>query len=330
MPRTLVTRAIISMLAAAAALPLHAQSPQSPTFPAKAVRIIVPYPVGSGIDVLARQLADRLAPGWGQPITVENRPGASTIPAVELAAKSAPDGHTILLTTDASISINPHLFAKLPYDAAKDLAPVTLLVLLQQLLVAHPAFPAATLAELITLARSRPGTINYGSYGSGSQPHLAGEMLKSKATIDLVHIPYKGLPLAVAAVLGGEIQLTFSGIASSQPHLRAGKLKALAIGGERRSTLLPDVPTFAELGYPEVETHAWFGLFVPRGTPEDIINRIQQDAVRIVTEPGFRDKEIIAKGYELVANSPTAFAAYLRTDSANRARAVRISGARAD
>ena len=207
---------------------------------------------------------------------------------------------------------------------------MTLLVLLQQLLVAHPSFAAATLAELITLARSKPGTINYGSYGSGSQPHLAGEMLKSKAAIDLVHIPYKGLPLAVAAVLGGEIQLTFSGIASSQPHLRAGKLKALAIGGERRSTLLPDVPTFAELGYPEVETHAWFGLFVPRGTPEEIINRIQQDAVRIVTEPGFRDKEIIAKGYELVANSSAAFAGYLRTDSANRARAVRISGARAD
>jgi tripartite-type tricarboxylate transporter receptor subunit TctC len=301
----------------------HAQA-----WPNKQVRIVVPYPVGGGIDVLARQLAERLAPQWGQPVVVDNRPGASTIPAVEAAAKSAPDGHTILLTTDSSISINPHLFAKLPYDPQRDLAPVTLIVLLQQLLVAQPSFPANTIAELVALAKAKPSTLNYGSYGSGSQPHLAGEMLKARAGIEIAHIPYKGLPLAVAAVLGGEIQLTFSGIASARPHIQAGRLKALAIGGPKRSPLLPDVPTFAETGFPEVETHAWFGLFLPAGTSTEIVQRLHRDVTRIVSEPAFREKEIVAKGYDLVASAPDEFAAYIRTDTTNRRRAVKLSGAR--
>lgn len=323
-----VSRVIVrTLLATLVALPTFALAQ---AWPARAVRIVVPYPVGGGIDVLGRQLAERLSPSWGQSVVVENKPGASTIPAVDGVAKSAPDGHTILLTTDSSISINPHLFAKLPYDAQRDLVPVTLLVLLQQLLVAQPSLPANSLSELIALARQKPGSLNYGSYGSGSQPHLAGEMFKAKAGVEIAHIPYKGLPLAVAAVLGGEIQLTFSGIASARPHILAGKLKALAIGGARRSPLLPEVPTFAELGFAEVETHAWFGLFVPSGTPREVVARIHRDAVRIIAEPAFREKEIVAKGYDLVANSPEEFAAYIRTDSASRARAVKLSGAKAE
>lgn len=322
--RLLLLLAIAPLLSAYPA-PAHAQN-----WPTRAVRIVVPYPVGGGIDVLGRQLAERLSPLWGQSVVVENRPGASTIPAVEAVAKAGPDGHTLLLTTDSSISINPHLFAKLPYDAQRDLAPITLLVLLQQMLVAQPALPANTLSELVTLARQKPGTLNYGSYGSGSQPHLAGEMFKAKAGVEIAHIPYKGLPLAVAAVLGGEIQLTFSGIASARPHIQAGKLKALAIGGPTRSPLLPEVPTFAEQGFPEVETHAWFGLFVPAATARDVITRVHRDVVRLISEAAFRDKEIVAKGYDLVGNAPEEFAAYIRTDTANRGRAVKLSGAKAE
>src|SRR5919106_743647 len=240
-------------------------------WPTKPVRIVVAYPPGGGIDVLARQLADKLTPAWGQPVVVENKPGANTIVAADAVAKS--DNHTILMTTDATFSINPHLYAKLPYDARRDFVPVTMLVLLHQLLVAHPSLQANTLEELIKLAKAKPGSINYASYGSGSQPHLAGEMLKNKAGIDLVHVPYKGISLAVPAVIAGEVQLTFAGIATSMPQLKAGRIKALATGGDKRSPLLPQVPTFAELGYPEVETHAWFGLFLPAGAPKEAVTK---------------------------------------------------------
>src|SRR5437763_3374153 len=296
----------------------------------KPVRIVVAYPPGGGIDVMGRQIAEKLTAAWGQPVVVENRPGANTIVAAEAVARAAPDGSTVLLTTDATFSINPHLYAKLPYDAERDFIPVTMLVLLQQLLVANPSLPANSLAELIALAKSKPGTINYASYGSGSQPHLSGEMLKYKAGIDLVHVPYKGISLAVPAVMAGEVQLTFAGIATSMPQLKAGRIKALAIGGPQRSLLLPQVPTFAELGYPEVETHAWFGLFLPAGSPREAVNRIYQDTRKIIEEPEFRQKQLIDKGYDVVGSSPEEFAAYIKKDSAARERAVRISGAKAE
>jgi tripartite-type tricarboxylate transporter receptor subunit TctC len=299
-------------------------------WPTRAAKIVVPYPPGGGIDILARQLADRFQTQWSQSVVVENRPGGSTIIGVDLVAKAPADGHTILMTTDSSFSINPHLFRKLPYDAEKDFVPVTMLILLQQLLVAKPALPANSLQELIALAKAKPGTINYASYGAGSQPHLSGEMLKQVAGIDLVHIPYKGISLAVPAVISGEVELTFSGIASSMAHLKAGRLKAFAIGGEQRSPLLPDLPTFAELGYPEVVTHAWFGLFVPAGSPKEAAARIYRDAKTVLDDPGFREKQLVAKGYEVIGSSPEAFAAFLKTDSAIRARAVKASGARAE
>jgi tripartite-type tricarboxylate transporter receptor subunit TctC len=316
---------LFTLLALVGVPSAHAQG----TWPVRAVRIVVAYPPGGGIDVLARQLADRLAPHWGQAVVVENRPGGSTIPATELVARSPADGHTILLTTDSTFSINPHLFAKLPYSD-RDFIAVTQLILLQQLILAHPSVPAKDVQELVALARAKPGTLNYGSYGTGSQPHLAAEMLKSKAGIDIVHIPYKGIPFAVPAAIAGEVQLTFSGIASSRPHVQAGRLKALAIGGPQRSPLMPDVPTFAEQGYPEVETHAWFGLFVPAGTPRAAVDRIQRDVAAILREPGFREKEIAQKGYDLVASTPEEFAAYLVRDREARGRAVKISGARAE
>jgi tripartite-type tricarboxylate transporter receptor subunit TctC len=311
----------------AALFPLAAGAQAWPTKP---VRIVVAYPPGGGIDVLARQLADRLTPAWGQPVVVENKPGANTIVAADAVAKAAADGHTLLMTTDATFSINPHLYAKLPYDAQRDFAPVTMLVLLQQLLVAHPALPAGSLEELIKLAKAKPGALHYASYGSGSQPHLAGEMLKNRAGIDLVHVPYKGISLAVPAVIAGEVQLTFAGIATSMPQLKAGRIKALAIGGAQRSPLLPEVPTFTELGYAEVETHAWFGLFLPAGSPAAALARIHQDVGKILSEPDFRQRQLVDKGYDVVSSAPQDFVMYLRKDSESRGRAVRISGAKAE
>jgi tripartite-type tricarboxylate transporter receptor subunit TctC len=299
-------------------------------WPAKPVRIIVAYPPGGGIDVMGRQIAEKLTAMWAQPVVVENKPGANTILAADAVAKSAPDGYTVLLTSDATFSINPHLYKKLPFDTQRDFIPVTMLVLLQQLLVANPALPANTLAELIALAKAKPGTINYASYGSGSQPHLAGEMLKHAAGIDLVHVPYKGISLAVPAVMAGEVQLSFAGIATSMPQLKAGRIKALAIGGPHRSPLLPNVPTFTELGYPEVETHAWFGFFLPAGSPREAVTRIYQDSRKILAAPEYRQKQLIDKGYDVVGSSPEQFAAYIKTDSEHRARAVRISGAKAE
>jgi len=315
----------LALLLAAFAAPSLAQP-----WPAKPVRIVVAYPPGGGIDVMARQIADKLTRAWGQPVVVENRPGANTIVATDAVAKSAADGHTILFTTDATFSINPHLYAKLPFDTQRDFIPVTMLVLLQQLLVAHPSVQADTLSQLIDLAKKNPGKINYASYGSGSQPHLSGEMLKFKAGIDLVHVPYKGISLAVPAVMAGEVQLTFSGIASSLGPLKSGRIKAIAIGGPQRSPIWPNVPTFAELGFPEVETHAWFGLFVPAGSPKEAVSRIHADVKRILDEPEFRQKQLIDKGYDVVGSSPDEFAAYIRKDRESRGRAVKISGAKAD
>jgi len=299
-------------------------------WPDKPVRIVVAYPPGGGIDVMARQIAEKLTAQWGQSVLVENRPGANTIIATDAVAKAPADGYTVLMTTDATFSINPHLYAKLPYDAERDFVPVTMLVLLQQLLVAHPSLPADTLPDLIKLAKTKPGGIRYATYGSGSQPHLSGEMLKYKAGIDMLHIPYKGISLAVPAVMANEVELTFAGIATSMPQLKAGRIKAIAIGGAQRSPLLPQVPTFTELGFPEVETHAWFGFFLPAGSPATAVQKILVDVKRILDEPDFRQKQLIDKGYEVVGSSSAEFAAYIRKDRESRGRAVKISGARAE
>ena len=203
-------------------------------------------------------------------------------------------------------------------------------MLLNQLLLANPALPANNLKELVTYAKANPGKLNYASYGSGSQPHLAMEMLKSQSGIDIVHVPYKGIPQAVPAALAGEVQLTFSGVASSQVHIKAGKLKALAVGGKTRLALLPDVPTFTESGFPDVPSNAWFGLFVPAATPRDIVLKLHAEVTRILKDPEFIQKEITAKGYELVASTPEDFATFLAADSVRNARAVKISGAKVE
>jgi len=307
-----------------------AQDANAQAFPAKPMRIVVPYPAGGGIDVISRLVAQRLAQQFGQTVVVENKPGAGTIVGAESVAHAAPDGTTLMITSDATLSINPYLYEKLPYDPVKDFAPVTQLVSLNQLLLANPGVPANTLRELITYAKANPGKLNYASYGVGSQPHLAMEMLKHKAGIEIVHVPYKGIPQAVPAALAGEVQLTFSGAASTLAFLKAGRLKALAIGGKTRLALLPEVPTFTESGFPEVPSNAWFGLFVPAATPKDVINRLHAEVTRLLKEPEFVQKEVVAKGYELVASTPAEFAVFLAADSKRYAEAVKISGAKAE
>ena len=323
-------RLLTATLALACLAPVALSGAHAQGYPSKPVRIIVPYPAGGGIDVMSRLIGQRLAQRLGQSVVVENKPGAGTLVAAETVARAAPDGHTLLITTDATITINPHLYAKLPYDPVKDFAPITQLVLLNQMLLANPQVPASNLKELIAYAKANPGKLNYASYGVGSQPHLAMEILKNQAGIDIVHVPYKGIPQAVPAAIAGEVQLTFSGAASSQAHIKAGRLKALAIGGTKRLGIVPDVPTFAEAGFPDVPANAWFGLFAPAGTPREVIATLHAEVTRILRDPDFLQKEILAKGYELVAGTPEEFAAFLVADSKRNAVAVRISGARAE
>ncbi len=296
-------------------------------YPSKPVRVIVPYPAGSGLDTLARSLAQKLGPRWNETVIVENKPGSSTI-AGAVAVKNAPaDGYTLLLTSDATISTNPHLYSKLPYEPAKDFVPITELIVLNQLLLANIDVPANTLAEVISYAKKNPGKLNYASYGNGSQPHLAMETLKNQADINIVHVPYKGIPQAVPAAIAGEVQFTFSGAASSLAHIKAKRLKAIAIGGEQRLGLVPDVPTFAELGYPDVPAGAWFGLFAPAGTPKDIVEKLYRDVTSVLKEADFHQSQVEAKGYTPVLSSPAEFAAFLVGDSKRMAKAVKVSGA---
>lgn len=322
MNRSRIVATVLALLLAFAA--------PAQTYPSKPIRIVVPYPAGGGIDLLGRAIGNALSQRWGQPVVIENKPGSGTIVAAEQVARAAPDGHTLLLTTDATMTINPHLYAKLPYDPVKDFAPVMQLVFLNQLLLANPAVPANSLAELIAYARTNPGKLNYASYGSGSQPHLAMEMLKSQAGIDIVHVPYKGISQAMPAAIAGEVQLTFSGAASSIAHIKGGRLKALAIGGRSRLSLLPEVPTFAESGFPDIPSNAWFGLFAPAGTPRAVVAKLHGDVTRILKKPEFNQREVVNKGYELVASSPAEFAAFLAADLARNARAVKISGAKVE
>ena len=323
-------RLLTATLALACLAPVALSGAHAQGYPSKPVRIIVPYPAGGGIDIMSRLIGQRLALRLGQSVVVENKPGAGTLVAAETVARAAPDGHVLLITTDATITINPHLYAKLPYDPVKDFAPITQLVLLNQMLLANPQVPASNLKELIAIAKANPGKLNYASYGVGSQPHLAMEILKNQAGIDIVHVPYKGIPQAVPAAIAGEVQLTFSGAASSQAHIKAGRLKALAIGGTKRLGIVPDVPTFAEAGFPDVPANAWFGLFTPAGTPREVIATLHAEVTRILRDPDFLQKEILAKGYELVAGTAEEFAAFLVADSKRNAVAVKISGARAE
>ncbi len=289
-----------------------------------------PPPPGGGGDALARIISPKLAEVVKQPVVVENKPGASTIIGSDFVAKAAPDGLTLLFTSDSSITSNPHLYPKMPFDPIKDLAPVTQLIDLYQMVVAHPSLGAGTMQELVALARVKPGTLNYGSYGSGSQPNLLFEALKAQTGISIAHIPYKGIAPALTATVAGEVQLTMGGTATSRGYFAAGRLKPLAIARAQRLPALPEVPTLRESGFPDIDPKPWFGLFAPAGTPAAIIDKIQKDVRSVITEPEFDQREMTGKGYGAVGSTPAEFTQFIKTDFEYKGRLIKLSGAKAE
>lgn len=316
---------------ATAALCLLPLGSAAQDFPVKAVKIVVPYAPGGGVDSIARALAERLQQKWGQPVVVENKAGASTLIGAAAVAKAAPDGHTLLLTSESTITSNPFLFDKLPYDPVRDLAPISELISLPQMVVVHPSVPATTLTELVALSKAKPNSLSYASYGSGSLPHLLFEGLKSRADVQMTAVPYKGIAPAVMAVLAGEVQVTLAGVPAAQAHIRAGKLRALAIGRRERLTDLPQVPTLREAGFADIDPNAsWFGLFATAGTPAAVLQKIYKDVAELGAEPAFRERHMLSRGFEPVFSTPEEFAKFIDADMRQKAKLIRISGAKAE
>ncbi len=315
--------AIVALLAVAMGASALAQ-----TFPAKPVRIVVAFPAGGGVDIVARLLAPKLAEAWGQQVIVDNRAGASGVIGTEFAARSAPDGHTLLMGTLGNLSVNPHLIAKMPVDPLRDFAPITQVVAVHFVLVAHPSLPARNITELITLARSRPGEINYSSSGPGGAPHLAGELFKSIAKVNLVHVPYKGSAPSFQDLLGGQVSLTFDSLVQALPYVRDKRLNALAVLGAARSPLLPEVPTVAE-SLPSYELTNWFGLVAPAAAPRAIVGKIHADVVKVLQDAGVSEK-LSAMGATAVGNTPEQFGRAMRADSEKWGRLIRETNIRAE
>lgn len=317
---------MLSRRALSAALLLPAAARAQGAFPARPVRIVVPFPPGGGLDALGRALAEQLSAAWGQPVVVENRPGGATVPGTDAVAKAAPDGHTLLLTADNSITGNPNLIRNLPHDPVRDLAPVTWLLDVHQMVLVHPSVPARDMAGLIEAARAAPGRLNFGSYGTASQPHLLFGALAAKAGIQLTHVPYRGLTPAVVAMLANEVQMTLAGVASSRQHLEAGTLRALAVGRPTRLPQLPDVPTLAEAGQDDIDPRTWFGVLAPAGTPPAVVRRIRDDIATAMAAPAVRDRHLTPNGYTVHVSSPEDFAAMIARGMVVKRDLIRRAG----
>ena len=289
-------------------------------YPSKPIRVIIPFGPGGPSDLLARTVGQKLTEAWGQPLMIDNRGGANGVLGSELAAKSAPDGYTLVMATNGTHGINASLYPKLPYDTVKDFAPITRLGQSPYLLVAHPSLPVRTVKELIQLARGRPGEITCSSGGSVSQ--LAAELFKKTAKINLTVVPYKGNAPAVTAVMSGEVSLVFGGIAQATQLVKAGRLRALGYASLQRSSVLPEVPTVAESGLPGFEAGAWYGLLAPGATPRPIVERLNSEIVRILRLPEIQQK-LRGEGYELPADTPEQFAAVIRAELVKWAPIVR-------
>ena len=298
-------------------------------YPTKPIRWVVGFPAGSAGDILARATGPHLTEKWGQPVIVENRPGAGGNLGADVVAKAPPDGYTLLMGTVSSHSINPTLYAKMPYDAIKDFVPVTLVASAPNLLVVPPSLPVNSTAELIALAKARPGQFTFGSAGNGTTLHLSGELFKRMAGVDMVHVPYRGTPQAMPDLLSGQISLMFAPVPAVLPQVKEGRLKALAITSTNRSALLPELPTVAETGLPGFEAVAWNGVFVPAGTPEDIVRLLNREMVRIIALPELRER-LTALGFDPGGNTSEQFAAKVKADMEKWAKVIRESGARVD
>ncbi len=286
----------------------------APAFPAKPVRLVVTFPPGGSADIVARTIGARLTTVWGQQVIIDNRSGAAGTIGTDIAARAAPDGYTLLLGSSGALVVNPLMGGKLPYDPVRDFAPVSLLVVIPQLLVVNGSVPAGTVDELIALARSRPGRLNYASVGLGSPNHLAMELFKSMTGIDVVHVPFKGAAPAITDLLGGQVQLMFNPMPALLPHVKAGKLRALGVGSTRRSAVIPDVPTVADAGVPGFEYVLWYALLAPAKTPASKLHKLNADVVAVLAEPELAQR-LASQGAEPRSTTADELARFIAAES---------------
>jgi tripartite-type tricarboxylate transporter receptor subunit TctC len=318
-------RVFIATIAFLAAANAGAQS----GYPGATIKTVVGFAPGGGTDIAARIVAKKLGENLGQQVIVENRPGAGGNIATELVARAAPDGYTILLGNVGSLSVAPHLHSKLPYDPQRDLAPVTMAVVFANVLVVHPSVPAQTVAEYVGLANAKPGYMAYGTSGVGGAGHLSGELFKLMAKTDITHVPYKGGGPAMSDLLGGQIMSSFASAPSAVPHIKAGKIRALATTGATRSAFLPEVPTVAELGYPGYEATNWYAYVAPAKTPREIVDRLNREIVKVLNTPEIR-AQLISNGMEPSPSTPDALAKYMDRELATWGRVVKEAGIQAE
>lgn len=299
------------------------------TYPEKPIRVILSVPAGATPDVTARLVTPGLSRLLGQQLVVDNRPGAGGMIGAEIASKAPPDGYTLFISSPGALTILPHLRKNVPYDTLRDFAPISLLSIGPFVLITHPSVPAGTVKELIALAKAQPGKLNYASAGNGTANHLAMELFKHMADIDIVHVPYKGAPQAVSDVVAGHMNMMFNSIAPIVGHIKAGRLRVLGIASAQRSPQLPDVPTISEAGVPGFEAVNWFGMFAPAKTPKRIIARLNEAVVKVVRTPEIR-AQFLALGADPVGSSSEEFAAFVRRDMEKYAKVVKLSGAKVD
>ena len=314
----------IAVLAALGTAPALAQN-----YPAKPIRIIIAQAPGSATDVISRVVGNRLSEALGQPVVVEARPGAGGMVGTEAAARSAPDGYTLFMGNNSTHGSNPAVYAKLPYDAVNDFAPISFVASVPYVLVVDPALPVSTVRELIALAKSKPGQLNYASAGNGSTHHFCGELLKSMTGIDVIHVPYKGSPPGIAGLLGGEVSLMFANLTDIGSQIKSGKVRALAVTTPKRASTLPDVPTMPEAGLPGFEITSWFGLLAPAGTPAPIIGRLNAETVKVLGRADVK-ATLAAQGLEVAASSPEQFAAHIKNEIAKFAKIGKTAGIKAE
>jgi tripartite-type tricarboxylate transporter receptor subunit TctC len=315
-------------LACSIALSVLACAANAQPYPSKPVRIIVPFAQGGAADLLSRMVGQRLQEAWGQPVLVENRTGANGNIGMEAAAKSTPDGYTLVQAPNGNIVVNPNLFAKLPY-AQSDFAPVAQLARVENVLVVHPSVAANAVAELLALARAQPGKLSFASPGVGSQAHLAGEFLRLRGSVELLHVAYKGVGPALNDLLGGQVSMMFAAVPSALPHIKSGKLRALGLASLQRSPVIPDVPTVAEQNLAGFEAVSWYSILAPAGTPKDIITRINGEISRMLEQPETREK-LAGIGATAIGGTPEQLAAVIHQESAMYADLVKRAGIRAE
>ena len=321
-------RKLMHWVAVAAVATLAAQAHGADAYPSRPITIIVPFVAGGTTDVMARAISKTLSAEFSVPVLVDNKPGGGATIGTNLVAKAPPDGYTLLLTS-ISLAINASLRPKLPYDTLADLLPVSQVASLPLVLVTGASLPVKDVKELVATAKEKPGKLNYASSGSGTSPHLAGEMFKSIADVDMVHVPYKGNAPVVTDLLAGHVDMHFGLVSGMMANIKAGKLRPLAVTTERRIAALPDVPTIAESGYPRYEINSWQGIFVPAHTPPEIVNKISQALARMLAEPDIKSM-MANEGAEPVGSTPAQFAKYMASEVAKWAKVVKESGAQAD